>query len=331
MHSVEREKVAKSDTNFLRVVAIFLIINSHLDAYYPIPYLGTGGAMGNSLFFVLSSFGLFLSERKQPRPFIEWYTQRIKRIYPTVWIVLIILTLPYKLYMNAFDIKNILVFCGNFFYPPFWFLQVLMIYYCLMFFIVKHYRVRKVYYWLFSLSVLYAFVYLNYLDLSEWTVEDDPFQYIFYLMIFMFGAFLADRNDTIRYSGILDWGVLCLTVFIIYTHKFLMLKGIASSFQFIQQFFMFPFIYYCFKVSRSGLIQKDIMSLPTIAAMINYVSNLTLELFLVHLYVIILFANVKIAFPINIILVLIVTFILAGVVKVLSKLLLLSARRYLEK
>lgn len=318
MSVVETKDFKKNDTNFLRFFAIVLIINSHLDDYYPIRFFATGGAMGNALFFVLSSFGLFLSAQKNLKPFTEWYTQRIKRIYPTVWIVVILLTLPYKIYMDAFDLKNLLLFFGNFFYPPFWFLQALMLFYILIYFIIKKYNVRKIYYWLFAVSVLYAFIYLNFLDLSKWCIEDDPFQYLFYLVIFIFGVFLAARNDKIKYSGIQDWGLFFLTVGIIYGHKFLMLKGMLSSLQFIQHLFIFPFIYYFFKVSRSDLIQECIMKVPVFKTTINYISNLTLELYLVHLYVILFIPKLKLPFPINIIAVIIVTFIIATLVKYLS-------------
>lgn len=318
MSETETKDFMKNDTNFLRFVAIFLIINHHLHNYYPIQYLATGGAMGNALFFVLSSFGLFLSERKNPKPFTEWYAQRIKRIYPTVWIVLIILTFPYKIYIHTFDLKKLLLFCGDFFYPPFWFLQALMIFYVVIYFIIKKYNVRKIYYWLFALSVLYAFCYLTYLDLSIWCIEDDPFQYIFYLIIFIFGVLLADRNDKIRYSGLQDWGLLFSSIFIIYGHKYLMLKGMLSSLQFIQHLFIFPFIYYFLKVSRSDLIQGCIMKVPAFKITINYISNMTLELYLVHLYVILFIPKLKLPFPINIIAVLTVTFIIAAFVKYLS-------------
>jgi peptidoglycan/LPS O-acetylase OafA/YrhL len=320
VHSVGKKDFVKNDTNFLRSIAILLIINSHLDEYYPIPYLGTGGTMGNTLFFVLSSFGLLLSERKYPRLFAEWYTRRIKRIYPTVWIVLILLTLPYKLYINAFDIDNILTFFGYFFYPPFWFLQLLMIFYFAIFLIIKKYSIRKFYCILIALSALYAFIYLNYLDLSIWCIEDNIFtKFICCFMLFVFGVYLADRKDTIQYSGLQDWGLLFLSVFIIYGHKFLMLKNMASSFQFIQQLFLFPFTYYFFKVSRSGLIQKNIMELPIISSIINYISDMTLELYLVHLYVSIFILKLKLFFPMNIVIFLIVTFIISDFVKFLSK------------
>lgn len=59
LNAMERTDYQRRDTEFLRCVAIIMIVNSHLDVFYPIPALGTGGAIGNSLFFMLSSFGLF--------------------------------------------------------------------------------------------------------------------------------------------------------------------------------------------------------------------------------------------------------------------------------
>ena len=331
MRSIKTKEFAINDTNFLRFIAILLIINSHLKDYYPIPYLGTGGAMGNSLFFAVSSFGLFLSERVNPRPFTEWYARRVRRIYPTVWVVLIALTLPYKLYMKAFDINNILTFLGNFFYPPFWFLQAIMIFYFAIFFIIKKCNLRKIYCLFFLLSASYAIIYLNYLDLSVWCIEEDlRIKLIFYFMIFLFGTIIAVRNDTIRYSGFRDWGLLFLSVFMIYAHKFLMLKNIASSFQFIQQLFLFPFIYYFFKVSRSGLIQKKLMQLPIVSTTINYISNLTLELYLVHLYVGIYITKLNLPFPMNIIVFLIATLIISALVKFLSEFIFFSSIKFLQ-
>jgi len=73
---------SRNDTVFLRFIAIVLIVNSHLDLYYPVSQLGTGGTIGNSFFFMLSGFGLLLSQRKSARGFIIWYVRRLIRIYP---------------------------------------------------------------------------------------------------------------------------------------------------------------------------------------------------------------------------------------------------------
>jgi peptidoglycan/LPS O-acetylase OafA/YrhL len=305
-----------NDTKFLRFLAILFIINSHLDGYYPIQYFATGGAIGNALFFALSSFGIFLSERNKPKQFTEWYTLRIKRIYPIVWVVLIILTLPYKIYTRALNADNILDFVSFFFYPPFWFLQVLMIYYLIIFPIIKKYRKKYFFCILAFLCALYAFIYLYYIDLSTWSIEDNiVLKLIFYFMIFLFGMYLADIQKEIRYSGFKDWIFLILSLFIIYSHKLMILKNVAVPLQFIQHLLLFPFIYYCLKISRSGLIQDYIMRLRFSSKIVHYISDMTLELYLVHLYVVIVVVKLNILFPINIILFLLVTFLISVLVK----------------
>lgn len=79
------------DTQFMRALGMILIINSHLDHFYPIPHIGTGGAIGNSIFFFLSAYGIYLSQQEKNKPFSEWFEGRIARIYPSMWIVLIFL------------------------------------------------------------------------------------------------------------------------------------------------------------------------------------------------------------------------------------------------
>lgn len=75
------------DTTFLRFVAILLITNSHLDRLYPVSAMATGGQLGNSLFFMLSGFGLVASYRKKGGVFWPWLQRRLSRIYPPVLLV----------------------------------------------------------------------------------------------------------------------------------------------------------------------------------------------------------------------------------------------------
>ena len=51
--------------DILKFIAVFLIINSHMDALYPkYKMLATGGAIGDVLFLFASGYTLFLSNRK---------------------------------------------------------------------------------------------------------------------------------------------------------------------------------------------------------------------------------------------------------------------------
>lgn len=78
--------------DILKFLAVFLIINSYMDALY-VKYsmLVTGGAIGDTLFLFASCYTLLLSKRKLS--FDNWYKRRISRIYPSVFVCVVIGTL----------------------------------------------------------------------------------------------------------------------------------------------------------------------------------------------------------------------------------------------
>src|SRR5262245_5871015 len=66
------------DTTIVRVLAMLLIANSHLEALYPRPWLAGDGLLGNSLFYVLSGFGLAASaEARGLAGFGPWFARRL--------------------------------------------------------------------------------------------------------------------------------------------------------------------------------------------------------------------------------------------------------------
>ena len=75
--------------DLLKVIAVFLIINSHCEPVYRIKQLATGGALGNSLFFICSGFCLKeVIENK-----VSWLVNKILKLYiPTVIITILFYT-----------------------------------------------------------------------------------------------------------------------------------------------------------------------------------------------------------------------------------------------
>jgi len=67
----------------LKFLAAIMITNSHCKPLYPdsISALGTFGAPGNALFFLVSGFTLMLGRKDI---FSTWYKRRISRIWPSV-------------------------------------------------------------------------------------------------------------------------------------------------------------------------------------------------------------------------------------------------------
>lgn len=312
-----------NDTHFLRAVAIVFIVNSHLDMFYPKQFFASGGMIGNSLFFMLSVFGLYLSEKKNNRSFKEYMSRRIERIYPSVWVTLVLVYIPYRVITGEYSAENTLQYFGLFFFPPFWFLQAIMFFYLFEFFIIKRYSPRNNLLMICLGSIFYLYYYLNFLDLSAFSISEFPFRIIFFFNITLFGIFLSSRNDKITSHGIRDL-FLCATFFaVIYLHKYLMIQNLFQNIQIIQHAAVFPFLFYSLKLARSGPVQK-IMEIGVSGRPIRFLSKHTLEIYLAHTCLRKLFVDFNIIFPLNIFLFISASLFSAFLIKRISKYLSLS-------
>ena len=308
-----------SDTQFLRALGILIIINSHLDNYYPIPQIATGGAIGNSIFFFLSAFGLYLSQQKNKISFSQWFTNRISRIYPSLWLVLIFILMPLEIINGTLSIAETTSFIGNFFNPPYWFLQALLVYYLITYVLLKNNNHKNIVCALIILSVIYFICYFSWVDLTKWSVEKSPFDLIHYLMIFIFGIFIATQNEKITYTGYSNYLMLAFIIMAVYAHKFLMSKGHYLEFQFIQQIAMYPIVVYLLKISRSPFIVSGLMKSKIMAPAARFLSNHTLEIYIIHETINNPVQKLQLPFPVNVFIFLILTFGLAAIVNKLAE------------
>jgi hypothetical protein len=306
------------DTQFLRAIAIILILNSHLDRYYPIPFIATGGAIGNSIFFFLSGFGTYLSQQKRTKHFTEWYAHRVARIYPSLWIVLLLLKMPLMIMDGKLSLNTVMPFIGEFFSPPYPFLLLLLVYYLLGFPLLGNLKKSYILVILSLLSLVYIGCYITIVDLSKWSVEKSPFDLIHYFMVFMFGIYIAKKNKDIAYSGFHNYLLLILIFSLIYMHKFIMTKGLCFQYQFLQQAAMYPLVYYLLKISRSNFIVTKVMGSKKLSQAFEFLSNNTLEIYIVEETIIYPILKLELAFPINIFVLLISTLGLSAIITRLS-------------
>lgn len=285
------------DIDLLRFFAIILVINSHMDLFYPLAIMGTGGAIGNSLFFMLSSFGLLLSEQNKPQRFVDYLAKRVKRIYPVYWLVMVLLMLPVGLYYyfysptvfdivaSSFRFSGPLEFGTNLFYPPsaFWFLQALMIYYVFGFFFIRQFTIARLLIGVVLLATLYVVLYARIPDFSVLAIEQTMhFKLVFYAMVFLYGIALASFNDRIAYCGFGDIVALLACLILMYGHKLLALAGYAQEWQFIQQLVLFPMLYFAIKVARASWLLDFVGRQRWLTRAISIVAAMTLELYIVH-------------------------------------------------
>jgi hypothetical protein len=288
------------DTVFVRFLAILLITNSHLDRLYPIPQLGTGGAIGNTLFFMMSGYGLYLSYQKRPLGFSAWYRRRVSRIYPSLIIAVGIIYLFVRRGWKHWGLHN---YITNFLWPtPYWFITALMLNYIIIYLILKH--GRPVYY-LYCIAILvipYSYFYGTSLDLSVYSIEGASyFKCIFYLQIMCWGGYWASREKQLITGTMREFWSLLLLIGFYYLFLFGVASGPLSKYQCITHLLLFPISYLFLTIARSDYVLKVIMEKKYVAQTIIFVGGLTLEIYLLQNVV---YSNSLIEslyFPLNII------------------------------
>lgn len=281
LNNVGQQLPERSDTLFLRFIAIFLVTNSHLDALYPWPFLAGGGALGNSFFFMLSGLGLALSYTQKPLPpFLTWQTLRSLKIYPALWIVLIGISMAH----NQWQTDSPFLFLANWVYPtPFWFLSALLIFYVVLFPVLKYRRITQLpLYGMLLLLPIYFYFYCTAIDLHTFSVENAGyFKWLFYAQVMLFGVWLAPRYTRFKSPKVWDY-VLLGTFGVLYIGlKYTLAKGSLLPAQFLLQWTTLPIVYLALKIARAAWVPV-LLHLPGIGALLTLMSTCTLEIYLLQ-------------------------------------------------
>jgi hypothetical protein len=312
------------DTKFLRFLAILFITNSHLDNLYPVPYFGVGGSVGNSLFFMLSGFGLALSFQKKALPFHKWYPRRILRIYPS-YILYALIKLALLAMVGRVIVKLTPLDLTRYFVWPTsaWFIGTIMALYIVLFAALRTGKPKNLILLFTLFFIPYAYFYLTYLDLSVFSIErQGRFNWIFYQQMMLLGGYLAVNQKLIKYSGKRDIELLALFFFIYVSYKILNSFGYLFKYQALIHIITFPIVFFLFRIARAGFVERMVYNTASLARFITFMSAITLEIYLIQYWI---YSNgfiESLSFPINMaafwFLVIVSSFILmksAGVVR----------------
>lgn len=317
------ESLIDRPTILMQAAAAILIANSHLEPLYPRPWMAADGFIGNSIFFLLSGYGITLSLRSKQQSFVQYYLRRILRIYPALWLVELIFHLGFGgVWRTATvtDLVRILVYPTNYGY-----VRQVMIFY-ILFFCLRPWLRGRILLSLFGglwlpLLTLCGFdlwrhpeTQLHLGDKNDWMWE------IFFFQVMLFGGYLAASAN--RVPGTVWSGVLRLvTLLVLYVGlKFLMVlgmpvPGVGCSFAefYILLFALVPLIVWQFFVLATSEVWVHWLrrhcTLQLIGALVG---GMTLEIYIVHGFV---YRNQhiqKILFPLNVGIFFVVTLVLAA-------------------
>ncbi|MBO4851500.1 MAG: acyltransferase [Prevotella sp.] len=278
--------------DWLKVMAVLFVFNSHLEHLYgSMGFMATGGMIGVGLFFFCSGFTLLLKPMEGVRHFPEWYKRRIIRIYPTVFAFAII---DGAFFHNHRDIVTVIFTgCG-------WFVQCIMVYYVIIFFIGSYLKNRLK--WVAILwPVLVAVCFLHAYHQPGFFMFTDPFQRIPFFLFMLMGAMTGLSVDKIKIRPVVDALMLMLCIVAYYLIIYFSMRNDQPTM--LQFFCYFPAlgtIYYFYKVFRSKWA-ASIYRHPFAQSIIRFVGGLCLEIYLIQFSVIT--TKLNHLFPLNILIV----------------------------
>lgn len=302
----------------LKAIAALLVMNSHMDAMYgEYSYLGTGGAIGDALFFFCSGYALFLSKRQDN--FFNWYKRRIQRIVPSMVAVFIIAAV-----FSAFNQSaNVGVS---------WFIRCILIYYVLLY-PIKRYASNYVWWIMLVVAMLtvsgYFLIGINPVSRGD-IYGSNMFKWCFYFLFMLFGAIcgrwrmmfvqcgnhymtsaLTKPNTVVSSLGLLISLVAFYGIYV-YTKFF-------PEYEAFQLFSLIPLIGVCWFMWRfaNTIFSQKVMNNKYTGTILRFIGGLCLEILLCQHFVFAI--NFNILFPWNILLIMATVIMSAYVVRTLSR------------
>lgn len=283
---LQEEKKRQDFIVILKVIACILITNSHCRDIYPYFFLAVGGGHGNALFFGISGFCL----ANIHQPFRQWYLKRINRILPAT-VVVIFLCIFFAEGIQYFSQKDFVAIL-SFFINKYWFVPAILIYYIFFYFLFKKKDIKVLKYAFLCYFLLYAALYLVFVDKGSFSIELEgfsPFKVYFYFGVFLLGGYLSLQRKEIQscYQNskkiqILLWILLATSIILwcsVYSMILLLQKGYAVQFLIHAAILTFSGAIFFLAILYSSKIS---LSQGAFNRVMNVIADSTLEIYLVQ-------------------------------------------------
>lgn len=297
-----------SSIDILKFIAVFAVINSHMDiAYGEYAAFGTGGAYGDALFFFASGFMLF---RGATLRFDNFMKKRIARIYPSVIVVALIQAIVYG---YGPDIFHSFILGGG------WFVNCIMIYYVILY-IIKRWGLKymRIIWWALSLIIIGAYYSLFRDNISLnffWIYGYNYYKWIFFFSTMLLGAQMGLHYERYIYN---NWVIPKLVGCSALWGIFPLLGGrfpILFSLQYLSILPLTGMVYYTYLLCCAPALDK--LYHKKVSGQIIYIlGSLCLESYLVQYSIIT--DKLNYLFPINVLVILLAILVAAYIVNFLA-------------
>jgi peptidoglycan/LPS O-acetylase OafA/YrhL len=283
-------------------LAALLVANSHLESFYPHPWLAGDGLLGNSIFFFLAGFGLTSSDQTASRTTVGWWWRRIVRLYPAVILATVGLGLLGEGEWRTVKLRD---YITTVIWPTrFTFVQMVMPLYAILFVLVRLKRFSAYPIAIAMAALIYTAAYMADVSLTlhqPMHLSDRPLliHATSYLAAMLLGACIAWRRPLSAVASTLS-AIMTVVVFNAYVAaKYFMVTGRGVQY--------YPALHLMTLILCVGLF--DLLTAEPVLAWLRknnsvwratkFVAALTLEIYVVHVYVVDDAAVAAIPFPLN--------------------------------
>lgn len=287
--------------DILKFIAVFLVMNSHMEMCYPkFQFLATGGGIGDALFFFASGFTLFLGRNMR---FDQWYKRRINRIYPSILATAIV---AYLVWGFEESIGDILL--GK----RYWFIGCILIYYVFLY-PLKMINNEKVINWVFAgwlivMIVAYFVIWGGTVSLYS----KGLYRCLIFFLFMLQGAIMGKHSDSFSCK----WWHLPSLFMALGLWFFLVQKGTGNHLLIISIFPLLYVTYSLYCVCNTKVLIR-LYDTKVVGGILFIVSQLCLEVYLIQKFVFTdSFNNL---FPLNVPAIMLIVIIAAYLVKLLAE------------
>ncbi len=280
--------------NFLKALAACLITNAHYEGVYPNDIIANGGLIGDILFFFCSGYCLYNIRLN----FIKWYSKRIYRIYvPVISVTLIYLLVG----LYNFETRNIfewLIYPTNYHFIASMVILLIPYYFC----VKNNYLKNHLQYVMIAVFAVYLLIYFTVYDRSYLHIDDvheHMTKFLFFESMLLGGLF-RKNDEKLRNKFKMIYPVLAVFLFGLYFASKLFFTRYNSylNLQFVNQVIIFMLL--VFIVLTFSSLDIKLEKLPLfIKKIIVFVSEITLEIYVVQYALIDLIKSFKLPFPLN--------------------------------
>lgn len=284
---------------FLRALAACFITNAHYTGIYPTDLVANGGLLGDILFFSISGYCLYnIKGDLSAKGFCTWYGKRLWRVYPPV-----IFATAIYIMIGSYSLAEHNVVWW-YVYPTYYhFVASIIVLYIPFFFVMKIDAWRKkLTLIMIGLGLIWLAVYCIFYDKNYYHIDAvrEPMIRFLFMESMLLGAWFRQNDKRLRNKFKVIYPIITVATFIIYfISKLLFSKRAAlSNFQFLNQVAIFVLLYFIFR-TFCGLDAKLEKIPEWLKKMIAFISDITLEIYVVQYVLICVIRDLELCFPIN--------------------------------